>query len=82
MSEGQACGPFAGVFSAPPPGSECGKQAGITSGLFGGFFRPWLGLQCASEVLCSTVSVEAGDGDACSSEDTRVAGVLETTEVP
>ncbi|KAK4827657.1 hypothetical protein QYF61_020429 [Mycteria americana] len=35
---------------------------------------------CASEVLWSAISVEVGDGDPCSSKDTRVMNVLETTE--
>ena len=38
--------------------------------------------RCASEVLQSAVSVEAGDGDPYSSKDTRVMDVLETTEAP
>ena len=38
--------------------------------------------QCASEVLQSAVSVEAGDGDPCGSKDARVIDVLDTAEVP
>ncbi|KAK4830259.1 hypothetical protein QYF61_009352 [Mycteria americana] len=38
--------------------------------------------QCASEVLCSTVSVEVGDGHPCSSKDESVMDVLEITEAP
>lgn len=37
---------------------------------------------CASEVLQPAVSVEAGDGDPCSSKDLSVIDVLETTGVP
>ena len=36
----------------------------------------------ASKVLWSAISVEGGDGDPCSSKDTRVIDVLETTEAP
>lgn len=37
---------------------------------------------CASEVLWSDIPVEAGDGDACGSEDAKVTNVLEIIEVP
>ncbi|GAB0189218.1 hypothetical protein GRJ2_001387100 [Grus japonensis] len=36
--------------------------------------------QCASKVLQSAISVEAGDGEPCDSKDTRVIDGLETTE--
>lgn len=41
-------------------------------------FKGW----CASEVLWSDIPVEAEDGDACGSEDTKAADVLEMKEVP
>lgn len=41
-------------------------------------FKGW----CASEVLWSDIPMEAGDGDPCGSEDTKVTDVLEITEVP
>jgi len=41
-------------------------------------FQGWY----ASEVLQSAISVEAGDGNPCSSKETRVIEVLETAEVP
>jgi len=41
-------------------------------------FEGW----CASEVLWSAVSLEVGDGDPCSSKDTRVIDVLETKGAP
>ena len=41
-------------------------------------FEGW----CASEVLCSAILVEAGDGEPCDSKDARVIDVLETVEVP
>lgn len=41
-------------------------------------FKGW----CASEVLWSDIPVEAEDGDACGSEDTKVTDVLEMKEVP
>ena len=37
--------------------------------------------QCASEVLWCALSVEAEDGDPCSSKDTRVIDVLISMEV-
>ena len=37
---------------------------------------------CASKILQYAISVEAGDGDPCSSKDVRVINVLETIEMP
>lgn len=37
---------------------------------------------CAGEVLWSDIPVEARDGDACGSEETKVSDMLEMTEVP
>lgn len=38
--------------------------------------------RCASEILQSAISVEAGDGGPCSSKDTRVIDVVEIMEAP
>lgn len=58
-----------------------GNETKLTRDKPGGsipIFEGW----CAGEVLWSPASVEVGAGDPCGSKDTKVIGVLESTEPP